>query len=126
MLDFTKLKLTRRPNQYLVAPPGRTPVPPHRESPVFAMPAADLARRLKEVALAGPRVELVETAEGGLRMRFVARSRIFRFPDLVDVEVLPLDAGRAALSIYARARYGYRDFGVNRARIDGWLARLAG
>lgn len=126
MLDFTKLKLTRRPNQYLVAPPGRTPVPPHRESPVFAMPAVDLAQRLKEVALAGPRVELVETAEGGLRMRLVARSRIFRFPDLVDVEVLPVDAGRSALSIYARARYGYRDFGVNRARIDGWLARLAG
>ncbi len=32
--------------------------------------------------------------------------------------------GGAALAVYGRARYGIRDFGVNRARIERWIAAL--
>ncbi|MGB0506090.1 MAG: DUF1499 domain-containing protein [Pikeienuella sp.] len=36
---------------------------------------------------------------------------------------MPADGG-SQLIIYARARYGRKDFGVNRARVLNWLKRL--
>ena len=34
-LDFDSLRLTSKPNQFLIAPKGLTQVTPHEESPVF-------------------------------------------------------------------------------------------
>lgn len=124
MLDFAELTLSWRPNQYLVAPLGLCRrARPHRESPHFDAPPAALARRL-EAALAGePRLTWVARDADGLGGRLVQRSRVFRFPDLIDLRVLPAGSG-SALAIYSRARYGIRDFGVNRERVERWLARL--
>jgi uncharacterized protein (DUF1499 family) len=38
--------------------------------------------------------------------------------------VLPAGAGRSTLAIYSRSLVGRKDFGVNRARIQRWLAAL--
>ena len=58
-----------------------------------------------------------------LRRRFVQRTRLLRFPDLIDVHVLPASAG-ATLALYSRSLLGRRDFGVNRARLWRWLAAM--
>jgi uncharacterized protein (DUF1499 family) len=57
-------------------------------------------------------------------MALVARSKAFHFPDFIDVEAVALAPGQTALAIYSRAKYGIRDFGVNRARTERWLAAL--
>lgn len=126
MLDFAKLKLRRSPNQYLVAPPGMTPDSPHRAAPEFDLPAAALAARLFDHVRAQPRLTVRTRSADGLAMELVQRTRFFRFPDDISVRVWPLGAQRATLAIYSRARYGYRDFGVNRRRVDSWLAALLG
>jgi uncharacterized protein (DUF1499 family) len=125
MIDFHNLKLKRTPNQYLVAPPGFATATTHRQSPEFSWPAAELARRFRAVAAAEPRVTLLAEAADGLQFDLVQRSALFRFPDTISVEVIPLGENRSTLAVYSRSRYGRSDFGVNRKRIDRWLARLA-
>ncbi|MCW5751971.1 MAG: DUF1499 domain-containing protein [Alphaproteobacteria bacterium] len=126
MLDFQGLVLTWRPNQYLVAPPGFTPnAKPHRDSPLFPCDAVTLAARIKAHALRQPRTSLRQESPDGLALELVQRSAVFRFPDLISVRAIDAPGG-ARVAIYSRARYGVRDFGVNRARIEGWLAALAG
>lgn len=52
---------------------------------------------------------------------YVTRSRVFGFPDYTTVR-----QDGDMLEIYGRARFGQSDFGVNAARIDGWLQQLQG
>ena len=49
-----------------------------------------------------------------------------RYPDSITVRFLPLEEGRSTLAIYSRSHYGRSDFGVNKERVDGWLASLLG
>jgi uncharacterized protein (DUF1499 family) len=124
MIDFHNLKLKRTPNQYLVAPSGFASATVHRQSPDFPWPAAELARRFRDVALAEPRVTVLAEADGGMKFDLMQRSALFRFPDTISVEVIARGASRSTLAVYSRSRYGRSDFGVNRRRIDRWLARL--
>jgi uncharacterized protein (DUF1499 family) len=55
---------------------------------------------------------------------YVLRSRVFGFPDYASVRVLDGAAGTSSLAIFARARFGRSDLGVNRARVEKWLAAL--
>ncbi len=126
-MDFSTLKLGRKPNQYLMAPEGLCQAAkPHAASPVFGTPAADLFQHLIELARGEDRVSVTEVSEATLTAKLVARSKVFRFPDMIDCQVLPVDGNRSALAVYSRARYGVRDFGVNRARIEDWVRRLQG
>jgi len=125
MADFKTLKLTWKPNQFLVLPPNyAAQAQPHRVSPVFAAAPEDLLAALKAVALAEPRTEVTKEDRAARQIEIVQRSKIFRFPDFISAEAVPAGTGRSALSIYSRAKFGIRDFGVNRARIERWLAAL--
>ncbi len=102
----------------------------------FALPPPDLAARLHPIITATPRTRLLAgdlPASGGAghglsgvsgRATYVTRSLVFGFPDYTTVEVLPDGAGGSRLRLFARLRYGQGDFGVNRKRVQGWLARL--
>ncbi|MCB1632914.1 MAG: DUF1499 domain-containing protein [Pseudomonadales bacterium] len=37
---------------------------------------------------------------------------------------MPLGEARSTLIIYSRSVYGYSDLGVNKARVNRWLAEL--
>jgi uncharacterized protein (DUF1499 family) len=58
------------------------------------------------------------------RLILIQHSVLLRFPDVITVEFVALDADRSSLAIYSRARYGRGDFGVNRKRVQRWLSRL--
>lgn len=86
-------------------------------------PAAVLAR-LDRIALATARTRRLAGSPGAGRITWVTRSALFGFPDYTTAEARP--EGRATrLALWARQRYGRGDFGVNQARLDDWLARLA-
>lgn len=125
MMDFKTLQLTPKPNQFLVLPEGfEAAAEPHARSPVFAVAAEMLAEAVKRVALAEPRTTLLSGDDAAGRYEFVQRSALFRFPDVVSVEIVPEGEGRACLAVYSRAKVGYSDFGVNRKRIERWLSAL--
>jgi uncharacterized protein (DUF1499 family) len=76
--------------------------------------------RLDRIIRDTPRtVVLAGTPEEGM-VTYITRSRLWGFPDYTTVEGQP-----GAIVIHGRLRFGSFDLGVNRARVEGWLAALA-
>ncbi len=75
--------------------------------------------RLDKIARATPRTSvLAGSLEEGM-ITYITRTKVFGFPDYTTVQ---LDGD--TLRIYARLRFGRKDFGVNRDRVTQWLALL--
>ncbi|RKT34393.1 uncharacterized protein DUF1499 [Roseovarius halotolerans] len=77
---------------------------------------ARLDRIIRDTARSEP---LAGSVEQGI-ITYISRSRIFGFPDYTTLRQRD---GR--LELYARARFGKSDLGVNAARLDRWLEALA-
>ncbi len=71
-----------------------------------------------------PRIKNISESEDGLQIDYVQRTAFMRFPDCITVRFIYIDAKRTTLTIYSRSVYGYSDFGVNKARVQSWLAKL--
>lgn len=98
-------------------------VPP--EAPVFAASPQAVIEAIDAVAMATPRVTRLAGSVGEGHVTYVARSRLWGFPDYVSVKVLPDDAtGGATVAILSRLRFGGSDMGVNRARVEAWLGAV--
>ena len=75
--------------------------------------------RLDAIIRATPRTRvLAGSVEEGM-ITYITRSAVFGFPDYTTVRQVD-----DKLAIHARLRFGRSDLGVNRARVDGWLAAL--
>lgn len=79
---------------------------------------AEALRSLVALLREEPRVELVSVGDDYVHAIF--RSRLFRFPD--DVE-LRLDPAARVIHVRSAARLGYSDFGVNRRRVESLRSR---
>ena len=123
-LDFESLRLTSKPNQFLIAPKGLTQVTPHEESPVFLVAADRLCDAFAAMIESQPRVEVRARSEDGRHWELVQRSRLFRFPDDVSIRFIDTGDGTATLAIYSRSRLGHGDLSVNRRRVQRWLELL--
>src|SRR6185437_9890511 len=88
------------------------------------VPARRLYAALRTVASAQPRTFMAAEFEAGLQIHWVARSAVLNFPDLITAQVMATGQDSSALVLYSRSVYGYSDFGVNRQRVDAWLAGL--
>ena len=86
-------------------------------------PAADVLRAVDTVALAAERTQLVAGSVGEGLMPYETRSALMGYPDYTTVTVVDGAEG-PLLVINARSRFGESDMGVNRARVEDWLARL--
>ena len=75
------------------------------------------------IARSAPRTRVVAGSVGEGRITYVTRSALWGFPDYTTVATIPAEGG-ARLVIHARSRFGGNDWGVNRARVEAWLARL--
>ncbi len=125
-VDFGHLDLPRRTNAYLLCPsePPVCSLPADGTSPIFPLEVMRLRDRWVEMVAREPRVRMVAADTGRYHLVFIQRSAFFRFPDVITVEFIPLDAEHATLAVLSRARYGHLDFGVNAARIEAWIAKL--
>ncbi len=124
-LDFQHLTPRRSPNQHLVLPRDFGAAgAAHAESPVFEGSAETLRGRWRAMLERQPRISRIREDAAAGQIECVERSRVMRFPDTITAEFMPRGEGRSTIAIYSRARYGYRDFGVNKARITSWLALL--
>jgi len=125
-LDFVQLERRRSANDALASPPGFCRlVKADLESPVFQVPAERLREIVSRVAQDEPRTVLIAPSSCAGETRYLVRSPILRFPDLVDVRVIARGEHASTLAIYSRSRVGRYDFGVNRRRVERWLRRVA-
>ena len=79
---------------------------------------------VQDVAASQPRTYQAALYPDQLQVHYVARSALFNFPDLIMVQVREDGPGRSDLIIYSRSVYGRSDLGVNRKRVETWLAAL--
>jgi uncharacterized protein (DUF1499 family) len=124
-VDWATLRRHSTPNDALVCPAERCPQSkPDREPPIYALePSALLARLRKTVQADANTVELACDPDCDHAARFVQYTRLMRYPDTIDIAVFSVN-GQSTLAIYSRSLIGHGDFGVNRARIERWLAAL--
>lgn len=94
-------------------------------SPVFTSAPQAVLAKLAEIADASPRTRILAGSPDEGRMTFMTRSALMGFPDYTTVAVVAEGETGARLVIYARLRFGRSDLGVNKARVEGWLAALA-
>jgi hypothetical protein len=80
----------------------------------------EVAARLAQVAAADGAWVL---AGGGLHTTWISRTRLMGFPDFTSVRLEPAEGGTRLIAL-ARSRFGHSDLGVNRARLERWLAAL--
>lgn len=74
--------------------------------------------RLDEMIQQTPRTSVLAGSLEEGRITYVTRSLIWGFPDYATVELNEEDT----LTIHSRLRFGHHDLGVNKERVEGWLA----
>ncbi|MCZ4261194.1 DUF1499 domain-containing protein [Limimaricola sp. G21655-S1] len=97
--------------------------PANAAPPVFDTDPATLLSAFDEIARATPRTRVLFESPAEGRVTYVSRSAVLGFPDYTSVKAVP-EAGGAALMIWARQRFGVADMGVNRMRVEAWMAAL--
>lgn len=123
ILDFKSLKLGFRPNQYFVCPAGWNDAEAHGTAPVFPVPVEVLQEAWDTVIHRQPRVEIRTVDQESRYYELVQRTAFFRFPDTISAILVSLKGQTSTLAIYSRSTYGYSDLGVNKARVEDWIAQ---
>ena len=82
-------------------------------------PGPDGLARMNKVVLETPRSKVLAGSVEAGHITYVVRSAAMGFPDYVT-----LQQTNNILVIYARSRFGRKDFGVNAARVTSWLNTL--
>ncbi|QHQ34925.1 DUF1499 domain-containing protein [Algicella marina] len=113
------------PNSFRAAPSVITDQPIDMELPTYAVPAASLAEAFDTFVMEQPRVERVAGSVEAGWITYVQRSETLAFPDYITVQFYDLaDTQTSTLAIYSRSRFGHSDMGVNKARVEAWLASI--
>ena len=122
-VNFESLTRGNSPNDYLVCPLEIClKASPHAIAAIFDISEDRLRLYLDDMLANRPRSRVVFTDHCHLIVE--ERSAVFRFPDLIDIEIIAVGAARSTLAIYSRSKYGYFDFGVNKRRVREWLKEL--
>ncbi len=113
------------PNTYLVATSSLTNQIPDREAPVYSANPTLMAKAFDDFVLAQNSVTRIAGEPESGWFTYVQRTPTLRFPDYISVKFIDLTEGRSTIAIYSRSRYGQGDLGVNKARVEAWLATLS-
>ena len=105
-------------------PPGYCSAAEAVASPVFDMPWDRLRDYWTELISGETRIVRAVADFGPRRYIYIQHSPVFRFPDIVTAELVPLGANRSSIALYSRSRYGEYDFAKNRKRVERWLFLL--
>ena len=123
-VDFATLARRDTPNDALACLPQFCAAGADMPALVTTLPAAEVFRAVREVVAQEPGVEQVAADAGAGTLRYVARSRLLKFPDTINVQVAATKEGGTAVLLYSRSQIGRGDMGVNRARLERWIAAI--
>ncbi len=122
-LDLAHFERPATPNTALAAPEGLGGRP-DIVTPVFHLAAPLLWKTVQGVADIQPRTWRLAGDGMDMAGSWVARSAVWNFPDVITARVEPRGPEDSALALYSRSLYGRSDFGVNRRRLQAWLAAV--
>lgn len=122
-LDLAHFERPTTPNTALAAPKDAD-AQPDIETPVFHVAAPRLWAAVEGVADGQPRTFRLADDRTGMTGSWVVRSAMWNFPDIVAARVAPRGSEDSTLALYSRSLYGRSDLGVNRRRLEAWLAAV--
>jgi Protein of unknown function (DUF1499) len=121
--DFATAPRSPDPNDALACTPGTCGGKPDFElAAQDEAPEALIGRFAMTIAHDFPQAVRVDDRKNPRQLRYVTYSPLMRYPDTTTVEAAPLPDGRTGLRAYAKAQLGSGDFGMNRKRLETWLA----
>ena len=123
-ISFETLKRRSTPNDALACPAHLCQAESDFVPPLFATTARDLRTAMAKVIASEQRIVRVDNNDAELTERYIQRSKLMGFPDTIVIRYLDEGAGRSTLAMYSRSQLGRSDLGVNKARLERWLAKL--
>lgn len=115
-----------KPNHYLICPQAYCKAKPNQISPVFSMSMQQLENKWEQMIAKQPRVTLINKDANTHQYFYMQRSAVFKFPDFITVQFIPLTNNTSTIAMYSQAKYGYYDFDVNKKRLISWVNMLDG
>ena len=121
-MDFAAPPRPASPNWWMALPEPEAAGAPR--CLVASLPPADVVAvwgALGRVASGVPRCTPLASWPERWQAQWVVRSAVMNFPDVVVAEVTP----SGGLRMHSRSLIGWSDMGVNRKRVEDWVAALA-
>ncbi|MCA3560550.1 MAG: DUF1499 domain-containing protein [Aestuariivirga sp.] len=119
-VDFATLVRRDTPNDALACLPEFCVAKADIPAPAIAKPFGDVFLAVQDAVVHEPGLEQVDADSGQGTLRFVERSPLMKFPDTINLKVVPAQNGGSAVLIYSRSQLGQSDMGVNLARVKRW------
>lgn len=116
---------TAKPHSYRVAPPALTEEFVDLSAPVYTANPTLMAKAFDDFVLRQSKTLRVAGSPEEGWMTYVQRSERLNFPDYISVKFIDLNGGKSTVAIFSRSRFGHSDMGVNKARVNAWLATLS-
>lgn len=123
-IDFKTLERRDTPNQYLMCTNQLCNAYIDDLPPIYGATVEETRAAWEKILSGEPRVKELRRNADATQIDYVQRSAFWRFPDLITIRFIPIGENKTTIAIYSRSIYGQGDFGVNRARIRDWVARL--
>ena len=128
-VNFAELERGANPNEALLCSAGFCPnYEKASPAPAYNSDADTLINKLNERLAKLESITRVDDGSDPRRLRYVAYSRLMRFPDTVNIQAFDLEPvngkPRSGIAIFGKAKLGQSDMGVNRERVNGWLEML--
>jgi Protein of unknown function (DUF1499) len=124
IISITELRSPLPKSSFLACPPSYCSAAERVTSPIFDLPWDRLHEYWLEMISGQKRMVTLVAAHGPRRFVYIQHSPVFRFPDIITVEFVPLGTSRSSIAIYSHSRYGEYDFAKNRKRVERWLFLL--
>ncbi|MBL4907962.1 MAG: DUF1499 domain-containing protein [Sneathiella sp.] len=122
--NFSTLKLTSKPNQYLLCPENYCAAKTNTTSPLFDLSIKELQKVWAEMMSAQQNVHPLPNINDINQIDYVQRTKLMRYPDIITVSFIEQPENKSTLAIYSRSIYGGSDFGANKKRIEQWMKKL--
>ncbi len=122
--DLQNLTLPSTNNYYLICPKGFCNVQPNEYTPIYNVSAEDLFNAWNQMLAKQLYVNIIGTIPAKAQYIYVQKSQFFGFPDYITVQFIAVSDNSSTLAVYSRSRYGLYDFGINKKRLQSWIAQL--
>lgn len=122
--SFETLQRNDKPNSYLICPKDLCTTNIDEMAPVFNVGISELQKAWNTMMTSQPRIKVLTSNSDNYTYQYVQRSFLLRFPDIINVKLIPINDSQSTLAIYSHAVYGYYDFNVNKNRVKKWLGEL--
>ena len=117
-----EVERTGEPNDFLICPVSVC-AEADEFAPVYAVSASALFNDWLDILDAAPRTTIIDNNPSKGTIHAQQKSQIFGFVDTIFIETMEMPEG-SSFTAFSRSETGYYDFGVNRQRLEYWLAEL--